>query len=254
MDATFWLLGAAACAAGFVDAVAGGGGLLQLPALLILRPAEAPGTLFGTNKLAAVWGTLAAATRYARRVEFDRTLLVPALLAALAGAWTGARAVTALPAELLRPLVLVLLVAVAAYTAVNPGLGVHHAPRLPPRAARAALTAIALGIGFYDGFFGPGTGAFLVFLLVRVLGFDFLHASAYAKVLNVATNAAALGYFVPHGWVLWSTAAWMAACNVAGAIGGSHLALRHGSRFVRRVFLGVVVALIVKLTHDTLAA
>lgn len=254
MEATFWLLGVAACAAGFVDAVAGGGGLLQLPALLILRPGEAPATVFGTNKLAAIWGTLAAATRYARRVTFEPALLVPAVIAALIGAWIGARAVTALPAEVMRPLVLVLLVGVAAYTAMHPDLGTRHAPRLAPRTAGVVLTAMALGIGFYDGFFGPGTGAFLVFLLVRLLGFDFLHASAYAKVLNVATNAAALGFFLPHGWVLWSTAAWMAVCNVAGAVGGSHLALRHGSRFVRRVFLGVVVALIAKLTHDTLGA
>lgn len=252
MEPTLWLLGGAAFLAGFVDAVAGGGGLLQLPALLILYPQQPLGTLLGTNKLAAVWGTLAAAGRYARRVRFHYPLLVPALGAALLGAWCGARVVTLLPVPLMRPAVLGLLVAVAVYTFATPHLGLHHAPRLSRRAETLAGAGIALVSGFYDGFFGPGTGAFLVFLLVRILGFDFLHASAYAKVLNVATNAAALAFFVPHGWVLWTTAALMAACNVAGAVCGSHLALRHGSQFIRRIFLGVVVALIVKLTHDTL--
>jgi len=252
METTLWLLGGAAFMAGFVDAVAGGGGLLQLPALLLLQPGQPLGTLFGTNKLAAVWGTLAAAQRYSRRVHFRYPLLVPAVLAALVGAWVGACVVTLLPAAVLRPAFLNLLIAVAIYTFVSPDLGVEHAPRLAHRTETVAACGMALVLGFYDGFFGPGTGAFFMFLLVRAFGFDFLHASAYAKVLNVATNAAALAFFVPHGWVLWQLAALMAVCNVAGAVGGSHLALRHGSRFIRRVFLGVVTALIVKLAYDTL--
>lgn len=251
MDITWWWLGGAAFLAGFVDAVAGGGGLLQLPALLILQPGQPLATLFGTNKLAAVWGTLVAAQRYSRRVRFRGGVLLPAVAAAGLGAWSGARSVTALANVDLRPLVLGLLVIVAVHTFRSPQLGVEHRPRLAPRAEIGVATAIALAIGFYDGFFGPGTGAFLVFLFVRVLGFDFLHASAYAKVLNVATNAAALGFFLPHGAVLWQVALLMAACNVGGALVGSHLALRHGSRFVRRVFLGVVVALIAKLAVDT---
>lgn len=248
-----WLAGAAFLA-GFIDAVAGGGGLVQLPALLIAWPQQPPATVFGTNKFAAVWGTLTAAARYSRRVHFDMRLLAPAAFMALLGAWSGARCVALLSPALLRPLALLLLVAVALHTFARPALGEHHAPRLSPPRARLVLAAIAGLIGFYDGFFGPGTGAFLVFLLVRVLGFDFLHASAYAKLLNVATNLAALAFFVPNGAILWPLAAIMAACNVAGAAWGSHLALRHGNRFVRTVFLAVVLTLLARLGADLLFA
>ncbi len=253
MELSYWLLGSAAFLAGFVDAVAGGGGLLQLPALLVIYPAQPLGTLFGTNKLASIWGTLVAASRYARRVRFSYALLIPGLAAALLGAWFGAQAVTLLPVQWMRPAVLVLLIGVAVYTVLSPELGARHAPRLSMRQEIAVGVGIAALLGFYDGVFGPGTGAFLVFLLVRVLGYDFLHASAYAKVINVATNFAALAFFVPHGWVLWTAASVMAVCNVVGALGGSHLALKHGSQFIRRVFLGVVAGLILKLAYDTVS-
>ncbi len=246
-----WWLASAALLAGFVDAVAGGGGLLQLPALLVSYPTQPLGMLFGTNKLASIWGTLAAAGRYAQRVQFSYALLIPAVSAALVGAWCGARAVTLLPMTWMRPSVLVLLCGVAFYTVLSPNLGTQHTPRLQKRQEIAAGIAIAGVLGFYDGLFGPGTGAFLIFLLVRVLGYDFLHASAYAKVINVATNLAALAFFVPHGWVLWATGGIMAACNVTGALLGSHFALKHGSQFIRRIFLGVVATLILKLAYDT---
>jgi uncharacterized protein len=251
MEFIYWWLGSAAFLAGFVDAVAGGGGLVQLPALLVSYPAQPLGMLFGTNKLASIWGTLAAAGRYAQRVRFSYPLLIPAVLAALLGAWCGARAVTLLPVTWMRPAVLVLLIGVAIYTVLNPELGSRHAPRLKKSHEIAAGMGIAGFLGFYDGVFGPGTGAFLIFLLVRVLGQDFLHASAYAKILNVATNLAALAFFVPHGWVLWAAGGLMAVCNVTGALLGSHFALKHGSRFIRQIFLGVVVTLILKLAYDT---
>lgn len=245
------LLAAAALFAGFVDAVAGGGGLVQLPALFTAL-AEAPAaTLFGTNKAASIWGTAAASRQYLQRVRLPRTLLAGALPAALLGAWLGARTVSLLPSAALRPAVLVLLVLVAAHTFRRRELGLGHAPRWEgrPLVWPAALTGICLG--FYDGVFGPGTGAFLVFVFVRVFGFDFLHASAAAKLLNLATNLAALAFFAGHGHVLWRLAAVMACCNVAGALVGSRVALHYGAGFVRRVFLCVVIVLVARLAWDS---
>lgn len=254
MPAELPLLAAAALFAGFVDAVAGGGGLVQLPALFAAL-AEAPAaTLFGTNKAASIWGTAAAAGQYLRRVRLPAALLALALPAALAGAWCGARTVSLLPPTAIRPAVLLLLILVAIHTFRRRELGIRHAPRWEGRALMlpAALTGLALG--FYDGVFGPGTGAFLMFLFVRVFGFDFLHASAAAKLLNLATNCAALSYFAGHGQVLWQIAVVMAICNVAGALLGSRVALRYGARFVRGVFLAVVTLLIGRLAWESCAS
>lgn len=248
------LLGGFAFFAGFVDAVAGGGGLVQVPALLAVYPQGAPATLFGTNKAACVWGTAAAAAQYARRVRLPWNALLPALLAAALCGWLGARVVSWLPPELMRPLVLGLLLAVAVYTFARRDLGRHHAPRLGRGGERLAGALAGAALGFYDGLFGPGTGAFLIFVFVRVFGYDFLHASAAAKLVNFATNLAALAWFVPAGEVLWPVAGVMAVGNVAGALAGSRLALRHGSAFVRRAFLLVVAGLVAKLLWDLLRA
>jgi len=245
------MLALAAATAGFIDAVVGGGGLIQIPALFTLLPGETPATLFGTNKFASVFGTGNAAWGYARRVAMPWRTTLPAALAAFACAYLGAMAVAWLPRDLLRPLILVMLVGAAAYTYAKKDFGAVHGPQHSGH--RELVFAILLGgvIGFYDGFFGPGTGSFLIFLFIRFFGFDFLHASAAAKVVNVATNLAALAYFAPHGHLLWQAAVLMAVCNVAGSLAGTRLALRHGSGFVRRVFLVVVSLLIVKFAWDT---
>lgn len=249
-DFPLWLL-LAAFAAGLVDAVVGGGGLIQIPALFSALPGQAPATLFGTNKLASVFGTLNAGWRYARRVQLPWRVVLPAALSAFALAWLGARVVSQLPPHNLRPLVLVLLIAVALYTFRNHDLGLNHAPRYSGRAAW--LWALIAGgcIGFYDGFFGPGTGSFLIFIFVRGFGFDFLHASASAKFVNVATNLAALAYFVPHGDWLPLAGILMALCNITGSWVGTRLALRHGSGFVRHAFLGLACLLIARFGWDT---
>jgi hypothetical protein len=248
------LLLAAAGFAGFVDAVVGGGGLIQIPALFSVLPRELPATLFGTNKLSAAFGTLSAAWRYARRVRMPWRSTLPAALAAFAFSYAGAAAVAWLPRDALRPLILLLLVASAIYTFRRKDFGALHRPA--HTGGRELLYASFAGaaIGFYDGFFGPGTGSFLILLFIRFFGFDFLHASAAAKVVNVATNLAALGYFVPHGYWIPVLGVAMAVCNVGGSWLGTHLALKHGSAFVRRIFLGVVVALIVRFAWDTLRA
>lgn len=246
------LLGAALFA-GFVDAVAGGGGLIQVPALLVALPAESPATVFGTNKLASIFGTGNAALRYARRIALPWSIAVPAAAAAFVFSFAGAAAVTWLPKDVVRPLVLGLLVLVLAYTVVKPGFGVASGARLTPlRERRWALWAGA-ALGFYDGFFGPGAGSFMIFAFVHFFRLDFLHASSAAKVVNFATNAAALAYFAPTGHVLWATGLAMAVFNIAGALLGARLALRHGSGFVRGVFIVVASVLIARLGYDTFA-
>ena len=241
----------AALIAGAVDAVVGGGGLIQIPALFVVYPGESAATLFGTNKCASVVGTANASWRYARQVVMPWRTILPAALAAFIFSYIGAAAVAWLPKDVVRPLILLLLVVAAVYTLKRKDFGLLHRPA--HAGYRELVYAILLGgiIGFYDGFFGPGTGSFLIFLFVRFFGFDFLHASAGAKVVNVATNLAALGFFLPHGYVLPLLAAAMAVANVTGSIIGTRLALKHGSGFIRQLFLVMVAVLIVKFSWDT---
>jgi len=236
--------------AGFVDAIVGGGGLILVPALFCVYPAATPATLLGTNKGAAVWGTAWATGQFARRVEMPWGPLVPAAAAALAGSFAGAWTVTLVSAAGLRRALPFILLAVLLYTVAKKDLGRHHVPSLQGSRQALAASAIGLVIGFYDGFFGPGTGSFFVFLFVRVLGYDFLHASASAKLLNTATNGAALLLFMVKGHVWWRVAAAMAVANVAGSLLGTRLALKHGAGFVRIVFIVVVSALILKTGWD----
>lgn len=239
--------------AGFVDAAAGGGGLIQIPALFTYLPGAAPALLFGTNKLASVAGTSVAALQLAAAVPVRWPAAAPAALVAFAFSFLGAHAVAAVPPQVLRPLVLLLLVAVAIFSLARKGFGLTHAPR--HQGLRERIHAVALGaaIGFYDGFFGPGTGSFLIFLFVRFFGFDFLRAAAAAKVVNVATNLAALSYFGLAGAVLYPVALPMAAANGLGAIAGARLAVARGSPFVRALFLAVVWAMVLKFAYDTFA-
>lgn len=254
LDSLLFVLGLAAFFAGLVDAVVGGGGLIQIPALFAAFPAALPATLFGTNKLASVIGTASAAIQYARRVAIPWRIALPGALAALVGAWCGARAVAYLPPTVLKPVILGLLVLVAIYTFWRKDFGTGTSESLD--GARPVLVALGIGggLGFYDGFFGPGTGSFLIFLFVRYLGMDFLRASVTAKILNVATNAAAIAYFAFNVEILWKLAAVMALCNLSGAVIGSRLALRHGAAFVRKMFLFVVCALIARMLYDLLGA
>ncbi len=236
--------------AGFVDSIVGGGGLILLPALFAIFPQAAPANLLGLNKSASVWGTAIASIQYSRRVTMNWHALLPATAVGLAGSFAGAWAVTILSAEFLRKLLPLVLVAVLLYTLAKKDLGRHHAPRLSAAGERWAACTLGAVVGFYDGFFGPGTGSFFVFLFVRWLGYDFLHASAAAKLLNVATNLAALVLFGLKGHVWWHYALVLAVANVVGSLLGTRLALRHGAGFVRGVFLVVVTALILKTGYD----
>jgi uncharacterized protein len=189
----------AAFSAGFIDAIVGGGGLIQVPALFAGYPTAAPAVLLGTNKLGSICGTSGAVMRYLRIVRIPWRALLPALVVAFLGSLAGASLVSAVSPALFRPLVPVMLTVVLTYVLWNKNLGAHHAPiGFSRRRAAVALAAVG-GIGFYDGFFGPGTGSFLMLLFIRFYGFDFLHASAGARVINVATNAGALLFFGVHG-------------------------------------------------------
>jgi len=232
--------------AGFIDAIVGGGGLILVPALFATFPSAHPATLFGVNKGASIWGTGFATWQYSRRVEMRWAALLPAALAGFVGAFGGAWLVTVISPDFLRKLLPLVLVAVLGYTLVKKDLGRVHAPRFSGRQEAMVASAIGLTIGFYDGFFGPGTGSFFVFLLVRWLGYDFLTASASAKLLNTATNLAALILFISTGHIWWHYVLFMAIANVVGSVLGSRLALKHGTGFVRGVFIAVVSALILK--------
>jgi uncharacterized protein len=248
-----WLI-AALCGfaflAGLLDAIVGGGGLIQVPALLILVPEASIATLFGTNKCVSVWGTTAAVWQYTRRVRLPWATVLPTVLTALLFGYLGAATVSRLDPQALRPLILGVLVLVLVYTLWRKDFGALHAPRLGVSAQIAlGLLAGAL-IGFYDGFFGPGTGSFLVLAFVALFGFSFLHASAAAKIVNMVTNLAAIAYFVPRGHVLPELVLPMAACNLAGGLIGARLAIARGSGFVRGLFLLVVGLLILRFGWD----
>lgn len=245
----FLVLGVAAFLAGFVDSIVGGGGLIQIPALFSAFPHTAPATLFGTNKIASIVGTSTAALQYARRIRIPWGLALPGALAALMGAWYGAKAVVYLPGDFLRPLVLILLVLVALYTFFKKDFGATEG-RGAGKGDLFRVLSIGALIGFYDGFFGPGTGSFLIFLFIRFVGMDFLRASATAKILNVATNFAALSFFATSVELFWKLGLCMAFCNLLGAVLGSRMALKRGTGFVRQVFLLVVSLLIAKMTYD----
>ena len=240
----------ASLAAGFVDAVVGGGGLILVPALFAIFPTTHPATLFGVNKGASVWGTGVATVQYARRVEMRWAALLPAAAAGFAGSLAGAWLVTVISPGFLRKALPFVLLAVLLYTLVKKDLGRHHTPRFTGPVETAAACCIGLVLGFYDGFFGPGTGSFFVFLFVRWLGYDFLHASGSAKLLNSATNLAALALFAWKGHVWWHFALPLAVANVVGSVLGTRLALKHGVGFVRLVFIAVVSVLILKTGYD----
>ncbi|MFV0434791.1 MAG: TSUP family transporter [Leucobacter sp.] len=245
----FALLIVAAFAAGWIDAVVGGGGLLQLPALMLV-PGITPVQALATNKLASVFGTSTSSATYYRRLRPSLRTVLPMAAIALLGSFAGASVAAFLPAQVFKPIIVIALIAVALITLFKPAMGA--VTRLKHRGTKHRAIAGAVGavIGFYDGMLGPGTGTFLVIALVGLLGYDFLRASAKAKIVNLATNLGALLFFVPLGAVLWPLGLVMGAANVAGSVLGSRTAIAKGTRFVRALFLVVVGVLIVKLGFD----
>jgi uncharacterized membrane protein YfcA len=254
-DPSLWtlvLLAGAALLAGWVDAVVGGGGLIQLPALLVGLPGATPVQILATNKLGSAMGTSASSVTYYRRVGPDPRTFIPLMLLSFAGSLLGAVVASHIPKEAFDPIVLVVLVLVGAYVLFKPALGQVTTLRFAGHRHTIAAMAAGAVIGFYDGALGPGTGSFFVFTLVGLLGYSFLEASAKARMANWATNVAALCVFVPQGAVLWKVGLAMGVCNLAGSYLGARVAVARGGGFVRVVFVVVVGAFIVKIGADVL--
>ena len=250
---TVVLLCLAAGLAGWVDAVSGGGGLLQLPALMLALPGAPIVQVLATNKSASIVGTAAATATYTRSAPPDVRTALPMAVAAIIGAAGGAVTASHLPAGVFRPIIVLLLIAVWVWTLLRPGMGRTQELRWHGHRRHYVVATVAgAAIGFYDGLIGPGTGSFLLIVLVAVLGYSFLNASSTAKVVNLATNAAAIIVFAVTGSVLWLLGLLMGACNAAGATIGARMAVKRGSGFVRAVFLAVVGVLILKLGVDVL--
>ena len=236
--------------AGFIDAVVGGGGLIQLPALLVTLPNSPLPTVFGTNKIAALSGTTIAAFQYAKRIKFNIKLLAVISIASFIASYFGAKIVSIINPATLKPIILVILIAIAIYTFIKKDLGKIETKQLTLSRQLISGAAIGLVIGFYDGFFGPGTGSFFVLAFVVILGFEFVQASAYAKIVNCMTNISALIVFVRQGNYIIGIAILMAIFNITGSIIGSKMALKRGNSFIRIFFLGIVTIMILRYGYD----
>ena len=239
----------AAFAAGFIDAVVGGGGLVQTPAMLITFPHAPVATLLGTVKIPSFCGTAVSAYQYSKRIDIRWKLIAWVALAAFVAAMSGSYMVSVLNNQVLKPIILGVLILVALFTYTRKGLGQQHA-EIPFGEALWKGIIAGLLIGFYDGFIGPGTGSFLVLVFITIIGHDFMHASAHAKMVNLATNLASILYFGATGNILFHLALPMAACNMLGGWAGTRMALVRGNRFIRIFFLLVVSATIVRFAWD----
>lgn len=246
------LLGLAALAAGFVDAVVGGGGLIQLPALLLGMPNAAPVQVLATNKVSSICGTTVSAVTYYRRIRPDPRTFLPLMALAFAGSVVGALAASRIPRSAFEPIVLVALIVVGAYVLLRPALGERTALRFRGHRHLAAAMGTGLAVGCYDGALGPGTGSFFVITLVGLLGYSFLEASAKARLANWATNLAAILVFAPQGAIVWRVAVVMGLCNILGGYAGARIAVARGARFVRIFFILVVSAFVVRIGGEVL--
>ncbi len=244
------LLCIAAFAAGFIDAIVGGGGLLQTPATLLILPHYPVATIFGTVKIPSLMGTSVAAFKYAKQIKLNYKVLIACVISAFSASLLGAYSVSKLSNDFIKPIILVVLILVAAYTYFNKQFGIHQQKEHSPLKQVFLAGVFGLIIGFYDGLIGPGTGSFLILVFIGVLGFDFIGASAHAKIVNMATNLAALIYFTSTGHVLFQYAIPMAIFNVAGSYLGAKLALLKGNKFIRIFFLVIIFGTIFRFAFD----
>jgi uncharacterized membrane protein YfcA len=247
---TIFLLIVLSFIAGFIDAVVGGGGLIQIPALLITFPKASLPTIFGTNKIAALAGTSISALQYSKRIKFNNKLLFTISICAGLASFLGAKVVSYINVNTLKPIILVVLIAIAIYTFLKKDLGSVQTKHLSFERQLIYGSLIGLAVGFYDGFFGPGTGSFFVLGFVVILGFEFLQASAYSKVINCMTNITALIVFVRQGNYLLELAIIMSVCNITRSLIGTKLALKKGNSFVRTIFFVIVTLMILRYGYD----
>jgi uncharacterized membrane protein YfcA len=244
------LLCLAAFFAGFVDAIVGGGGLIQTPVALILLPNYAVASIIGSLKIPAFCGTSFAGYQYLKKVQMNWKLLSIMTVVAFCAAFLGSNLLTLVHNDFMKPLLLVVLSLIAIYTFAKKNFGVHQAKEHTSRTQLILAIGMSLCLGFYDGFIGPGTGSFLVLGFVTVLGFDFLHASANAKMVNLATNFGSICLFVLKGKIIWAIAIPMAVCNAFGGWVGAKLAIKKGNEFIRIFFLIVVIGTLIRFGYD----
>ena len=236
--------------AGFTDAIVGGGGLMQLPALLLFMPQYAIPSLLGTNKFAGFSGTVLASLKYHRLVKINYKLLLPGIISATLFSFLGAWLITLLDKELIKPIIFVLLVAVFLYTLLKKNIGQYNRQINYNNNSYLYSTLVGMVLGFYDGFFGPGTGSFLILIFVTLFGMEFLMASAHAKIINIATNVSALLFFVFSGNIIYKIAIPLAASNMLGAYLGAKIAFKKGNSFIRKFYLFIVLLSIFKFVYD----
>lgn len=246
------LLCAAAFAAGFVDAIVGGGGLIQTPAALVLLRSYPVVTAIGCTKIPSFSGTLFAAIQYLKKVKINYTLTTIMCAIAFFSSFAGSELLSVVSNEFMKPVLLAILAAVAIYTFTKKDFGQHEAKDHPPKKELWFAIAISLFIGFYDGFIGPGAGSFLILTFISLLGYDFLHASAQAKLVNLATNLGSIVLFTIKGNIIWMVALPMAVCNAIGGMLGARMAIIKGNKFIRVFFLFIIIGTLLRFAWDVL--
>lgn len=247
---TLILLCLFAFSAGFVDAIVGGGGLIQTPAALILLPQFPVATVIGSLKIPSFTGTAFATVQYLRKVSINWRMAAVMCVIAFVAAFAGSEVLTMVSNRYMKPVIFVVLIGVAIYTYTKKNFGQHTQKDHSSRREWLYAIVISLCIGFYDGFIGPGAGSFLVLAFITLLGFDFLHASANAKLINLATNLGSISLFLLKGIILWQIAIPMAICNGIGGIVGARLAIAKGNRFIRVFFLLIITATLLRFGYD----
>ena len=240
----------AAFFAGFVDAIVGGGGLIQTPMGLILLPNLPVSTVIGSLKIPAFSGTSFAAYQYLKKVDINWKLLIIMMLVACPSAFLGSTLLTYVSNDFMKPLLLIVLSLLAIYTYAKKNFGQHQEKKISHRTQIFNAVGISFIVGLYDGFIGPGTGSFFVVAFIAIMGFDFLHASANAKMVNLATNFGSICLFMIKGKIIWAVALPMAICNAAGGWIGSKLAINKGNGFIRIFFLVVVIGTLIRFAYD----
>ncbi|MEY4152264.1 MAG: hypothetical protein RL470_323 [Actinomycetota bacterium] len=244
------LLGLAMFSAGFVDAIAGGGGLIQTPAMLLTFPDRNPVSVVATSKTAAFFGTSTAAIQYRKSIKTDPKLLIAMVIPAFIGACFGALLASHISPESYKSSIFVIMIVIFIYTLLKPELGKVHVDKHSPRKLMVLGSIAACLIGFYDGLIGPGTGTMLMIALVAIMGFAFVGASAIAKVVNATTNLASIIVVGLRIGFMWKLGLVLAVANLAGGYMGSHMAIRKGSSFIRIFYLIVTGLLILRLGYS----
>ncbi|BFG69886.1 TSUP family transporter [Sediminibacterium sp. KACHI17] len=247
---TLILLCVAAFSAGFVDAIVGGGGLIQTPAALVLLPDLPVSTVIGSIKIPSFSGTFFAARQYLKKVQLNWKLTFVMCMTAFVAAFAGSELLTLVSNKYMKPVIFIVLILVAIYTYTKKDFGQQvHKKHSDKKVIRLSIL-ISLVIGFYDGFIGPGAGSFLVVAFIAILGFDFLQASANAKIVNLSTNLGSIVLFLLKGSILWTVAIPMAISNAVGGMIGASLAIKKGNQFIRIFFLIIVIATLLRFGYD----